>query len=408
MKGIQQHQRPVIMRKALACMAMVTLLAPFACGQDDVISSQWLREFEQSAEMQADRVLRREFAGELEQIDRLQSPIQIGDEILIRLVMGSRTVSGRLNGMIGSDYVRVSSTRVLMSDVEPSTRELLHWSLVRSDEEREQEIQRRSAVIEAEMEKRRRFFVRQAFEARGVTPPDALALTHMQLADALCSRSRLGEASAFLQLHRVKGSHFVLCTGQDVSNLDAVLVVGEKPLALLKDGSPVRTLSRDMPDRFSDRELGRVELWCHQPEVGHWRLSPMAGAAPEKVESRGKPALQVRLSFQVVESRKEGDFPRMARLEALSYQQYQQAYETATTYQQELLKLIRAAKAEQAAKAAAEAQVSANQADLQQAEDTAKEPAAADASQTAQEDAETGTKEAQAPTDADENKGADR
>jgi hypothetical protein len=306
-----------------------------------VLSVQWLLEFQHNATTQAERDLKREFSQEREQLERLATPLEIGQQVRFRLVMGSRSISGRLNGLIGDDYVKVSNKRVLIQDIEESEREHVQWSFFKTAEDRELELQNRSDAINAEVDKRSRFLVRRAFEERGLLEPDIFATTYIQTGDSVCERSYLGEGKASLVLQRVTGSRFVTGTMSNAAQFNPIVMVGRKAISVVstKTGA-MRALSLDLGGDFTEQDLANVEIWCYQSEAGYWRLAVNPGFTPRDADSNGRHAIQAKLSFSIVEHDRPGAVQTVPLAKPLSEANYEAARVEAIAYQNEVVAML--------------------------------------------------------------------
>jgi hypothetical protein len=257
--------------------------------------------------------LKREFARDLEHLDRLRTPMKIGDDIDLTVIRGNRTesVSGRFNGLINNNYVKVSSYNILLTDVEKQQRELLQWSQKIADdpEQAAADLETKRDVVRAQMLRRKRFLVGSVYSERGYESPDHVMRNYLVIRDKICNRAYLDSSGGLsLTVRRTKGAPTVDCQVRGAVGMKIALLVRGKSVAqfdLEGDKRGVATfklLAEDVDGPLATMIGDYFLLICHRSGIGTWPLAVRPGARPASLRTDGEVVEQIRFDFDLGET----------------------------------------------------------------------------------------------------------
>jgi hypothetical protein len=286
------------------------MFANSAAGQS-VIPLDSFVHFLQETENRVNKQLKREFARDLEHLDRLRTPMKIGDDIDLTVNRGrtrTENFSGRFNGIINNKYVKVSSYNILLTDVEEQQRELLIWSQKIADdaEQAAEDLEEKRTQLKARMLRRKRFLVGTVYSERGYQSPDHVMRNFLVIGDKICSREYLDSNSSLsLTVRRTKGLPTVDCQVRGAVGMKiALLIRGESVAASdLEDdqkGSSVFKVMTDDVDGPLATMIGDYFLLvCHRSGIGSWPLAVRPGAKPVSLRTDGSVIEQIRFEFDL-------------------------------------------------------------------------------------------------------------
>jgi hypothetical protein len=290
-------------------LVLCAAFALSASGQS-VIPLDSFVHFLQETDARVNKQLKREFARELEHLDRLKAPMKVGDAIALSVIRGQRTesISGRFNGIINNNYVKISSYNILLKDVEEQQRELLIWSqkIAEDAEQATEDLATKRMQLHARMLRRKRFLVGTVYSERGYQSPDHVLRNFLVIGDKICSREYLNSSGKIsLTVRRTKGMTTVDCQIRGASGMKIALLVRGKAVAQFdleenqKGSVTFSIMAEDVDGPLATIIGDYFMLLCHRPGIGTWPMSVRPGALPSSLRTDGAVVEQIRYEYDL-------------------------------------------------------------------------------------------------------------
>ena len=333
---------------ARLCALIFCLVFANSATAQSVIPLDSFIHFLQETDTRVTRQLKREFAREIDHLNRLRTPMKLGDNIDLTVIQSGRTrhISGRFNGIINKQYVKVSRFNILLRDVEEQQREMLIWSQKEADdpEQAAEDLVAKWDDLKARMLRRKHFLVSTVYSERGYQSPDYVRKNFLVVGDKLCTRDYLDTSGSLsLTVRRTKGVPTVDCQIRGAVGMKIALIIRGKSVAAhdLEDddkGNAVfRIMAEDVDGPLATMIGDYFVLVCHRSGIGTWPMAVAAGAKPVSLRTDGAVVEQIRFNFQLGET-----VPHQLKLPQVV--EYERAFSAlvseAANYQERLAKLV--------------------------------------------------------------------
>jgi hypothetical protein len=307
-----RHSKPGICLTPI-CALLACLTFANSAIAEAVIPLDSFVHFLQDTDIRVNKQLKREFARDIEHLDRLRTPMKLGDDIDLTVIRGGRTdsISGRFNGIINNKYVKVSSTHILLTDVEEQQRELLQWSQKEADDPDQAalDLETKREELKAKMLRRKHFLVSTVYSARGFQSPEHVRRNFLVVGDKLCTRDYLDSAGNLsLTVRRTKGLTTVDCQVRGAIGMKIALIISGQAVAAFdledddKGAAVFRVMAEDVDGPLATMIGDYFVLVCHRSGIGTWPMAVRPGAKPSSLRTDGAVVEQIRFVFDLGET----------------------------------------------------------------------------------------------------------
>ncbi len=315
-------------RGTLAFIILPLLLVCRSLGQE-IIPAEAFLNFEKTAKEEIAKALKREFAREMEEIEKLREPYRIGDRVSIKITRGGnlKTVTGRFNGIVASAYVKISSKKILLSDIDRNDRDRLAWN--NDEKELAKIIKQRQQELAERWEKSKKRLRWETYKKEGYGVE--FFERHVLLNDNICPRELLqdGRISAIctaaekheLVQIRVRNPrdekfYFVLRFGNLVIATNAEITDG-KISDRAKDRNVTFDVSKlEMGEAFLDSAVEEMKLVCFQPDIGGWIMGVQPGFPRRAKVGKDGSTERAKLTFAIRKFRHKSGFVPLRTVDA--------------------------------------------------------------------------------------------